>query len=244
MAKRSWIAVSCAVVMVAGLAAVAGCGDDDDGGGDADASVTGIKATGIVTDGASGPPLAGMEVCIIDFPAVPCATSDATGRFVVSGIPKDVKFNMSFTKQGYYPRIFFFAAKTADFQLSVFVQTTAMIQAQAAAAGQTLDPQKGIVAFQVPGALAGTKFSLSPMSGSGPYYLNAQGTVDLTLMATPPNSQIALGAFVNVAPGNYVGTVMPPSGVVCSYAVPDALPNTSQIKVFAGYLTQNAATCQ
>ena len=241
MVRRSFVVVSWAVVLVAGLA---GCGDDDGGGGDRDASITGIKATGIVTDGAGGPPLEGMEVCIIDFPAVPCATSNATGRFVVSGIPTNTRFNMSFTKQGYYPRIFFFAAKTADFQLTVFVQTTAMIQTMVQAAGQTLDPQKGIVAFQVPPQFAGTTFSLSPASGTGPYYLNSQGNVDLTLTSTPAGSQLAIGSFINVAPGSYIGTTVPPSGVVCTFPVPSDLPNTSQIKVFPGYLTQNLPSCQ
>ncbi|MET0341850.1 MAG: hypothetical protein ABW252_12670 [Polyangiales bacterium] len=68
--------------------ALAACGGDEpDGIDEVVTGKTGAPAAhevdGFVSGVRNGPPIAGAEVCVVDADDVPCATSDATGRYVL-----------------------------------------------------------------------------------------------------------------------------------------------------------------
>jgi hypothetical protein len=226
------------------LCVLAACGGDDSssGGKDAgaDASDSTFKVTGILQDVSTAGPVADAEVCVNEFPAVTCVHTDATGHYVLAGIPKGVRFHLAWRKQGYQTLFHFMPAQTADIQKSTLIFPKSVMDGYAQVMGTTLDPAKGILSMQVGPAFVGTTFTMTPTSGIGPKYTNAQDMLDVTLNGT---SSFGAGGWLNVEPGTYEGVAHPPSGT-CSFRVPGAAVGSAEIHVFAGAQTHVNFDCQ
>lgn len=77
------------VVVLAALRVLTACGDsDDDGVGEGDPTAAVNEAdkftvSGFVSESGVGRPVAGARICIVSHDEVPCAQSDAAGRYVL-----------------------------------------------------------------------------------------------------------------------------------------------------------------
>jgi hypothetical protein len=199
------------------------------------------SAIELTVDGQTGEaawqPLSGVQVCVLDDPAQPCATTGAEGTFALKGL-SDSEWNLlAFEATGYQP-VVRLAYRFQTLSPS-FMYTTAQVEAIATAVGATYpDPSTGHVVFGAGAAAdaaqmaAGFTVSLQPAGGVGPYYAGEDQLLDPALTAA---SSAGWGAFFNLAPGDYEVTFSNASAP-CGEPVP--------ARVAAGYLTTHiAAVC-
>src|SRR5262245_41933320 len=186
------------------LVSLVGCGDAasnaPDAGADAppvDASLPPVTVSGTVVEAAGSAPLAGARVCILDAPAIPCATTDAQGAYQIA-LPAwttDLDLAVNVTAAGHLGFTGLTHQTTngvvwfSQIPLMDDAAATARLQAQAGFAYPA--PGKGFVLLSVfrasGGAVTGATAALSPASGSGPVYAQPSGTLDPTLAATTAN---------------------------------------------------------
>lgn len=243
------------------LVSLAGCGDaarnaPDAGAGApaADASGPPVMASGTVVEAAGSGPIAGARVCILDAPAIPCATTDAEGAYQIALPPwtteLDVAMNVTaaghlgftgLTHQTAYGVVWF-----GEIPLMDDAAATARLQAQAGFAYPA--PGKAFVLFSVfrasGGAATGATATLSPASGSGPVYAQPSGTFDPTLAAVTTNAYLMFG---DVTPGKLSITV---AGVPCTThalgvdAWAGPTPSSVAGEAAANSMTRMTAVCQ
>lgn len=237
---------------------VAGCSSDSssskvtggDGGGDAAPSTSTVS--GLVSTFAAGnneTPLAGAEICVLDEPAIPCATSNADGTFTLAGIPTDVPSAIVVTATDHVTAII-------PAVVPAGTHPTANIDMVANSIGAAIAPTVGIdwplgatgqITFYaksatVPhGYVDGASVSLASGTAKVIVYAAADESLDLTRTAT---STAGWGVMGNVAPGtstlSYSHTTLDCSQTIWGW------PNNSggfDVPVRAGALTFALAWC-
>jgi hypothetical protein len=237
--------------------------------GDADAAPSGLTlrwsvvvqtppfGSGEPDASAARAPLAGVSVCVNGMAAIPCATTDATGIFTLTGLVPSTNIVLTATKTGYRS----VAAPVTTGTMAMDATTTPF------AMSSTTDPDppfggaidwtnKGQVLFFAIGMGAivpdsgpvgdpGAMVSLSPASGTGPVFLTDGNTFD----ASAPSLIDAAGAFFNVAAGTYALTLSDPTGDCEPISSPFAAwgyPATGHkvtFPVLAGYETTVGMYC-
>jgi hypothetical protein len=111
--------------------------------------------------------------------------------------------------------------------------------------GQQNDLTKGHVSFTV-GTLAntgvaGATATVAPNSGTGPFYLAANGFPDGAAVVTSTNGT---GVFVNIDPGTVDVAVTPPQTHRCSpYANAVRQGNAWRVPIVAGFLSVVVFEC-
>lgn len=182
-------------------------------------------------------PVSGVQVCVLDDPSEPCATTGPEGTFALKGLSQKEWFVISIDKAGYQS----VARLAYAFQTlsPTYSYTTVQAEAFATAVGATYpDPATGHILFGA-GAeqdatqmAAGYTVTLDPPSGIGPFYAGEDQQLDPALTAASP---AGWGAFFNLAPGDYQLVFSNASGQ-CGEPV--------AARVAAGYLTTHiAAVC-
>jgi hypothetical protein len=229
---------------------IEGLGPASDGGMDASADMD--AATG---DGGEfeAPPIAGVTVCVNQMPSIACVTSASDGTFTLEGLPGGTNLALTLNKTGYIPTLIPIQTARTDMDGRSTPVSMNSSAAPPPAVPVTLDwTESGqILAFAIgpspTGAMnnfpddPGAVISLSPMSGSGPYYQSTGGSYDLD--ASAYDGFYAM--YVNVAPGMYTLTYtdsrndceainFPYSGWGFPVTTP---PHSIQVPVLAGYLT-------
>jgi hypothetical protein len=242
-----------------GAVSEAGVGDAaaDAGGGDAVADVSDAAAlddagdaTDVVNLGGL-PPLSGVQVCIYQNSSFPCVSTQADGTFTMPGLPIRSDVVLSFTKSGYQSYLLPIETASTDMdgRSSPIVMDLASTYVPP---GVTYDATKGsVVAFAVTeggpdgGSFVGvhnTTIALSPMSGSGPFFLDESGQLAPTTTTTFVGNT---ALYYNVAAGSYTLTYSNPtydcepiSFPFGQFGIPVTTPAHSlKITVGAGYVT-------
>lgn len=192
------------------LVMAAGCGSSGSaigGSPEAGPAVAGPTVdfqVGRVIDQSTDVALDGVRLCVLG--TTSCATTEAHGEATVPGVPAEGDFALEATYEGYLPAVFTLTTKSGAQR----IDTVQMVKAPLASTlfavlGVTADPDKGhVVVVMYDGSqpslegLAGATFALSPKSGVGPHYLDADGLPDTALTAT---SSAGYGVVANVDPG-------------------------------------------
>jgi hypothetical protein len=201
-----------------GEAGVSEAGGEDAGAGVADAAVDAGEGTdeagadaGNLINLANAPPLPGVQVCVYQNTTLPCVTTAADGTFMMMGLPVRSDLVLSFAKSGYSSILQ--PIETASTDMDGRGNPIIMNRPDPTflPPGLTADPTKGdISAFAVTAGgdggsftgVGGTTITLSPMSGSGPYFVNQQGTID----PSAKSFESSQAYYFNVDPGTYVLT--------------------------------------
>ncbi len=197
------------------------------------------------------PPLSGVQVCIYQNSSFPCVSTQADGTFTMPGLPIRSDVVLSFTKSGYQSYLLPIETASTDMdgRSSPIVMDLASTYVPP---GVTYDATKGsVVAFAVTeggpdgGSFVGvhdTTIALSPMSGSGPFFLDETGQI------APATTTTFVGntaLYYSVDPGSYTLTYSNPtydcepiSFPFGQFGIPVTTPAHSlKITVGAGYVT-------
>src|SRR5262245_17191752 len=241
-------------------AAAIGCGSSPvrtppdgglDGGSDARVPVT---ASGTVTGGSSAVPIANATACILDHPEIPCATTDAAGKYTIElpdiGTGLDVAGNV--TAPGFLGHVGLVHesdSSTINWFSDNLMDTTAATTLLSTQAGFAYPGSgKGFVLLAVfrgsGGAFIGQTVSVSPASGQGPVYADPSGVPDRSLTAITSNGYVLFGGLT---PGKIEITT---TGAACTpepFSVAmwvSTKPNTIAGQVAADSLTLMSLVCQ
>jgi hypothetical protein len=189
--------------------------------------------------------LQGVQVCVYGQSAVPCTTTDASGKYTLA-VPPGAAFTVSYTKTGYESYLYAQSAMSAGTTAplaAIFLTSTDTANSFATAAGATPDATKGVILFgggtvgtPAPGAVyhemfgpydyyyaSGYSVSVSPAVTVGPVYVGTNWMPDPTLKA----SSTAGWGFIQAPPGTYTLT----------YSAPDLNCGSTMATVVAGYTT-------
>jgi hypothetical protein len=183
----------------------------DDAGGGADAGDAGRGAA----------PVEGAMICVYQNSAIPCATTDSKGEFTLGGLPPVTNVPLTLEKTGYYPEILAINTPGTDTDDTMYPQYLSKVtdETYLQTLGITPDTTKGRVQVAAIGfahdagltglgfgADVGAMISLSPMSGTGPFFVDHGN-----LYAPDAGSYVGLLAtYFNVDPGMYAVTVIDP----------------------------------
>ena len=197
------------------------------------------------------PPLSGVQVCIYQDSSFPCVSTQADGTFTMPGLPIRSDVVLSFTKSGY--QSYLLPIETASTDMDGGAARIVMDLASTyVPPGVTYDATKGsVVAFAVTeggpdgGSFVGvhdTTIALSPMSGSGPFFLDESGQIAPTTTTTFVGNT---ALYYNVDPGSYTLTYSNPtydcepiSFPFGQFGIPVTTPAHSlKITVGTGYVT-------
>jgi hypothetical protein len=219
----------------------AGGGGEDAASPDASAADAGAGpfVSGQVVDGSSltaakafdatqYSPLAGVQVCLYGQSSVPCATTDANGKYNLA-VPVGTALTVSYVKTGYQPTLYAIGAQTAgstDDAPAIFLTSTSSFASLGTMGGAPPDPTKGTILFgggtigPSPGAInhelfgtfdyyyvPGYSVTIAPAATVGPVYTSADWQPDPSLTA----SSNAGWGFFQAAPGNYTLTYSSPT---------------------------------
>jgi hypothetical protein len=222
-----------------------------DGGAGADGGAASADA-GLGGDAAASTnvPIEGAQVCVYQNTSIPCVTSAGDGTFTMSGIPAMADIVLTVIKDGY--RATLRAVETASTNMDGTANPISLLSATVPdpPVPVTIDWQnKGqLTLFAIaPLADAGNTYGgdpgatvvLTPMSGSGPYFLHDDGTYDLSA-----TSFVDVPAqYFNLAPGNYeltftdtIHNCAPISSPFGEWGYP-APPTSAKFPIVAGYVT-------
>jgi hypothetical protein len=230
----------------------------DAGGGEASAlssDASAASVTGLVVDASNlsaaknfdatqYPAVPGVQVCVYGESSVPCATTDASGKYTLA-VPAGAAVTLSYNKTGYTPYLYAVAAQSAgatDDAPAILITTTTSGNSFLTMAGGTPDPTKGQILFgggtigPSPGAIyhemfgafdyyyaPGYSVTISPAATVGPVYVSATWAPDPSLTA----SSNAGWGIIQVPPGKYTLT----------YSSPNLSCGTATTTVVAGYTT-------
>ena len=256
------------LLLIAAAAAWSSCTDGGPGlndagvrrvdGGDASAPEV-IRLSGSVYEAKLGPErrfIAGAKVCILDHPAIGCATTNAQGEYTMTfpAFASSTRFIMHFTAAGHLgsvrPAEYTSTPELVSTSWPSGVPLRADDEAKdlATKAGFTYPaPGTGFIDLRLSGGLAseiidGVTATLTPSSGTGPIYTSASGDPDPSLTRTVASNFIRFG---NVAPGPVTITVNPGARTCntpekISGAWPASGANTLPLVVAAGSVTEDA----
>jgi len=250
---------------VSTLGAMVGCGSShpaaspSDGAPNDGAQASALlTASGTVTDNASGAPIPNAKACILDHPEIPCAATDADGKYTIElpafGNGLDIAGNV--TASGFLGEtgLTHEKAPTPDGGRSVSWFNTVI--RDDAAATKLLATQagfaypasgKGFVLLAIfhgaGGAYIGQTVAASPASGGGPVYADPSGAPDPTLTAVTSDGYVFLGGLI---PGRIEITT---TGAPCTPVTTTGLmwastkPHTIAGEVAAGSITRMSIIC-
>jgi hypothetical protein len=232
---------------------VADAGESEAPAPSSDAGVASV--TGLVVDASNYtaaknfdatqyPAVQGVQVCVYGESSVPCAATDASGKYTLA-VPAAAAFTLSYNKTGYQPYLYAIGAQSAgttDDAPAILITTTASGNAFLTMAGGTPDPTKGEILFgggtigPSPGAMyhemfgaydyyyaPGYSVTISPAATLGPVYVSAAWAPDPSLTVA---SVAGWGVF-QAPPGKYTLT----------YSAPNLSCGTTTTTVVAGYTT-------
>lgn len=203
---------------------VLGVGPAADSGTTTDAAPADAAAVSTADDGgddgggsAGSIPIPGAQVCVYQNSAIPCTTTAADGTFTLAGLPGGANLAVTVNKAGYVPTMLAISTARTDMDARsnpIFLNSTSAptpgldITMDWANTGQ-------VIAFAIgpapdggnsyPGD-PGATVAMSPMSGSGPFYENAQGQY----VPTATSFLDFFATYFNVAPGMYTLTYTDP----------------------------------
>ena len=227
----------------------------DDGGMVADAAAV-MSASAVGDGGAQG--IEGVDVCVYENSAIPCVVTDADGVFTLPGLPATSNLALTFRKDGYGPVLLPIATPNTDMNglSSAGGPITMPGTASPPVAPVALDfINKGSVSVVAiilgPSGTptdftgdVGAKVRLTPMTGSGPYFLD-RGNNAIVPSATSMVDDVAV--YFNLDPGDYEVTVDDPSHACApistlfgGYGYP-APPTSVKFPIVAGYVTSAVA---
>jgi hypothetical protein len=161
-----------------------------------------IHFSGHVSD--SGGAIAGVTVCVYNHPELPCTTSDASGAFTIA-LPETAKTGVLFDAPTHGSVLIAVETGVNDFSSEVItMEPTTELQAYFAAAGTPYpNPGDGFLWVRATASGSccepGATFSLSPASGVGPFYADATGLENATLVATTTYGLARFGALAPAA---------------------------------------------
>jgi hypothetical protein len=254
-------------ISVSLLVALAGCNSSnattDLGPGmgmDLTAPTATITEHGTVTDLQSKKPIANLQICLFSpmLSPQPCATTAADGTYTLPGIPASTQVAASIKGGAYYPTLYLKTTGAADETYDLQAIASGTITLLAAVVNVQADDTKGDIAFIAldgnpppdggtgPAHNSGIAVALSPSSGSGPFYLAANGIPQMVNQQTVTSTQ-GVGTYINVDPGVVELTYTPPAGVTCSTPIagwPGSTPSSIKALVAAGYGTAAYMTCK
>lgn len=208
--------------------------------------------TGSPDAGGSGTqPVAGLRVCVYRDPTIPCVMSDSAGKFTLPGLPMMSDVVVSMTKTGYLPVLLPIETGSTDMDGSAVgpFPMTASATSSASSVPTTVDlVAKGMLVFfaimpdngslsSVVGAL-GTKVSLSPMNGSGPFFQTNHNAIDPAATSVVDQN----GFYFNLDPGNYQLSFADPHFDCAPLSTPwgfgfPSPPSAVKFPIVAGYET-------
>ena len=192
-----------------------------------------------------GAAIAGATICLVDHPAVPCATTDPDGNYTLA-LPAwttDVDLAFTETAPGYLGLTGLVHENTRGVAwLSMPLWSDARAAAFMAQAGFTYPAMdKAFVLFY---ASVGRTVSMQPAPGEGPVYLDAAaGNPDPTLASTTSEGY---GVFGAVEPGRIELTSSSTAcvdGPLGTMAWPDPNPSTAAGVAVAGTMTEMVLPC-
>lgn len=192
-------------------------------------------------------PLEGATLCVEDELATACATSDAKGEFILSGLPIDKDVVLVAEKSGYL-RAAIHRSKDQPFfhglQLGLLPRSVA--QGWESKLGFAFDATKGhvgIVANQGVRPAAGVTFAVSPAAGAPIYFDELTEEPDPSLAATSPGG---MGALANLPAGaEYEVSATDAAGKPCAPAFgwPGATPGAVKVKSLADTIAWVSFAC-
>jgi hypothetical protein len=144
------------------------------------------------------PALAGAQACVYDQPSLPCATTDAEGRYSMA-VPAG-ETAVVFSADTFWSGVGTLTTSEGhDLTLDFRLLTRNDMLLLALTAGVTLQPGLGVITFDLQGNI-GVIASLDPDAGIGPIYNNDDGVPDPSQIATTYEGR---GEYANVPPGTY-----------------------------------------
>ena len=212
------------------------------------------------------PPIEGVKVCAQGHPEIDCVVTAADGSFTIAGLPGGADVALTLEKPGYVSQIQPIEMGRTDEQ-NTFPILMSLASDPEPDLGVAIDPTLGTVSFFVISLSAlpidaggvedagsggffpvrGATLSISPDSGSGPYYLDNNNQV-----ALDAGGMVGItGAFYNVAPGDYTISVDTPNANCTPISFPygsngypiPSVPHGVGFPVVAGYMDGIGVLC-
>ena len=189
----------------------------------------------------------GAEVCLLNQPQAACEITDSVGRFRFA-VPPDTNLAVTVRAPGFGSSLVAFRSGRSDltgFTITLLTDESEKTYYGAAGVDWPSTTRGFLFVFandMMNLQLAGLTMSLSPSSGSGPFYDDANGAPDKTLQAT---SAIGTTHFGGVAPGD-LEVSFGPSNLFCSAIVgawPSEHPGMVRVPVVAGVETIVGVRC-
>ncbi|HET6335225.1 MAG TPA: hypothetical protein VFG30_18500 [Polyangiales bacterium] len=188
----------------------------------------GVTVTGVVVDVTDGdaarnfdytkyPVVPGVKVCVYDNSKIPCATTDAGGKYSLAGLPEALDVYLSYQKDSLAPMLFKAVSGIGNEMPAMLMVSTTYRDSFAKAGGIEPDENAGLIFFganlledrrtpfkQMFGTsevyyLRGYQARLLPASKAGPVYVSADWKADASLTTS---SQAGWG-ILQAAPGDY-----------------------------------------
>lgn len=141
-------------------------------------------------------PLAGATVCLLQ-PAGPCVSSDASGDYLLEGVPAQSEVLLEYAAAGYPTMIVPLETRAASGTLDLGLYDDGTFTAWREQASVPADPSRGIVLLQV--AASEVTATLEPASGTRSYR-TLNGEVDPNLSRSEGDGW---AVFFGVEPGTY-----------------------------------------
>jgi hypothetical protein len=202
------------MVRFAWLGLVAGCG-----GGSADSGAVAlgdVSISGHVFDAGSVVPLGGVEVCVVEYPEIPCATTGTFGSYDLSGLPDAERVHVSYTREDYWTLHWSFVTDFAETTWMLGLPATSDVEFWADELDTEVSETLGAITFKAVDdrvkGLEGTTATLRAPSFVGPGFgVDGQPSFQGEAMDAS-----GIGVFVNVEPGTWDLVYSPPADETCT----------------------------
>jgi hypothetical protein len=195
--------------------------------------------------------LPGVSICLLDHPEVPCVTSDGQGKFSID-VPANAEVAITLSKAGFAGVLVPIATSDKDqLQWAIGLQQEPDVKGfYDASPGATYpDANHGFLAvFAHPSAnpqagLPGMTASITPVSGTGPFYASPNFKLPDPMLTSTSTSGIV--RFADVAPGMLEITAGPAT-LVCTSNFggwPSPKANTLRAPIAPGFETHVGVEC-
>jgi hypothetical protein len=231
---------------------------DDDGTTEAGPAAT-VTISGEI-NGVNLAGIAGVQLCDTSHPSVPCATTDANGRYALSQLPGHANIDLEVTGTGLVPVNMQLRTDGQNFGYFQTMVAPAMVDAFTSLAGGIPESGKAIVSVtsytMTNGAfppdnkdvdagttkLAGFAYTLSPFAGIL-NYVGDNGVPNRDLRVT---SSFGLASFLSVTPGDYdVEMTDAPPGYACNnrWLRKGTTPGTVRVRAKPDHMTGMWTRC-
>jgi hypothetical protein len=250
--------------------ASAACAPTDDAGSEAQATpelmaAATVKIQGVVHD--LSQPLAGAQVCVLDHPSIPCATSAANGSYSLD-LPAGANVEVSASLAEHVTTTIAFATGNEGFGYYVTLLPTATYAAYTQlATGSPADPNKGGILYAfysmasgafpgnnddvaagtvgIAGASVTTQPDAPPRTPISVLYNGVNGLPDPTLTSSAAAATTSSAGSLNVPAGKYVAHPSAPAGSKCNtrWLQEGSTGNSVALTVRPGQLTTMWLRC-